>query len=200
MRISRLFVWCRKISNVARFIGDFAKRQLRAAFVTTLTQELDANDARIKDGYPLNEFLTASGAQWRRDGKGNWFLVKPHHLESCLPVRELFEHFNLPQRVFVADGKHQVCIVGRVAALHELGLAVDVNYLRDSYKGERPDRCEGCGQPCMENAKHGEREYASKKGNDTDCFATISQPLVNQLWECHAVRSVNETLKNRGRQ
>jgi hypothetical protein len=74
-------------------------------------------------------------------------------------MREFFEYFNLPQGMRCAGVEHEICLVGRVATLHELGFSIDVKNLKESQPGKSSNRCKGCA------FKFTERCYDAKNEN-----------------------------------
>ena len=180
-----LFFWHRYTAQSGRFLLHFCKGFFRAMFITTIAHPFDENKAREKDGYPFNELVTASGAQWFRNAQGNWGLFKANRIENCIPVRELFEYFNLPCRVGHAISQEQVCLVGLFATLHECGLSIDVEYIRKTYNGKSSNPCKGCGLPLATHTECRESKNASKNGNDPDSPFTSFDPPIYNCWHFH---------------
>lgn len=120
---------------------------------SALTPGAAGNLSTRRDGIPLDEFVAASGAKWLRNCDGNWSLWNGNGLDLTVAVREFFEHFNLPTRVILPGREEEVCLVYREATLLELGLSLNVEFLRRADYRPSGKRCTGCHLETVKQAR-----------------------------------------------
>ncbi|HOV88241.1 MAG TPA: hypothetical protein PLM79_17935 [Syntrophobacteraceae bacterium] len=124
----------RQSSNLRSFInelgfGSIASFRKAARALQAYVRE------RKKATDPLCEVTVTCGAQWASNHQGYWYLLKANGSEKETAVRELLEHFGLPEWFVLQDG-HEKGRLSQLATLVEFGMELPVEHLKRSCDAE----------------------------------------------------------------